>query len=92
MEIKISKVINKVLLIEERKNSYKDNALEKVIYFEEESIHPKTKTQQVQVQTLKLDDSMKSKIEVGKKYLVELKQTFYKGDTFLKITESTEIK
>ena len=52
MEIKISKVISKVLLIEERKNTFKDNLLEKIIYFEEESVHPKTHTQQIQVQTL----------------------------------------
>lgn len=92
MEIKISKVINKVLLIEERKNTFKDNILEKVIYFEEESVHPKTNTQQVQVQTLKLDETMKTKMELGKKYIVELKQSIFKGEAYLKITNAQEVK
>lgn len=89
MQITIQKKI-KALAVEQKQNSYKNNEIETSVYFEEVSTHKITQTQQVVVEKLKLEASVK--MEKGKTYLCELVQYLVQGKQYLKITKAEEIK
>jgi mannitol-specific phosphotransferase system IIBC component len=89
MNITINKKI-KALEVQSQANRFKNDEIETKVYFEEASIHKITKTQQVVVESLKLDSNVK--MEKGKTYLCELTQYIVQNKQYLKIVKAEEVK
>lgn len=92
MELIIRKKIQ-VLLKEEKPNTYKNGAIEPRVYFEDHPIHPKTKTKQCIVESLKVSPECSTQLAIGKTYFVDLKQFINKtGEAFYSIVNAEETK
>lgn len=92
MELTIRKKIQ-VLLKEEKPNTYKNGVIEPRVYFEDYPIHPKTKTKQTIVESLKILPECQTQFVAGKTYFVDLKQFINKtGEAFYSIVNAEETK
>jgi hypothetical protein len=92
MELIIRKKIQ-VLLKEEKPNKYKNDAIESRVYFNDYPIHPKTKTDQKIVESLKVSPECQTQFTIGKTYFVDLKQFINKtGEAFYSIVNAEETK